>query len=116
MPSEKTYRVLWSEQAARDVEQIVTYIALDSPAGARRLLERLDKKAASLRVVPSRGRVIPEMARFGWREWRELVVKPYRIMYRIAGRSIHIAAVLDGRRDLEDLLLERLIRSAAKNP
>jgi plasmid stabilization system protein ParE len=108
--TEKTYHVLWSEAAAGDVEAIATYIASDSPARARRLLERLEKKAASLRVVPERGRIIPEMARFGWREWRELIVRPYRIMCRVEGRSVHVAAVLDGRRDIEELLLERLTR------
>jgi len=45
------------------------------------------------------------------RTWRELVVKPYRLVYRIEGDTVTVLAVFDGRRDLEDLLLERLLRT-----
>ena len=43
--------------------------------------------------------------------WRELVVKPYRIVHRIRENIVMVGAVVDGRRDLEDLLLERLTRN-----
>ena len=42
--------------------------------------------------------------------WRELVVRPYRIVYRIREDIVMGGAVVDGRRDLEELLLERLTR------
>jgi len=57
-------------------------------------------------------RSCPELSQFGMRAWRELVVRPYRIVYRIEGDSVTVLAVFDGRRDLEDLLLERLLRSS----
>ena len=41
--------------------------------------------------------------------WR-LRVGEYRIVYEIAGREVHVLAILDGRRDLQDLLAERLLR------
>jgi hypothetical protein len=44
------------------------------------------------------------------RTWRELIVKPYRLIYRIEGEVVNVLAVFDGHRDLEDLLLERLLR------
>ena len=45
------------------------------------------------------------------RTWRELVIRPYRLVYRIEGDTVIVLAVFDARRDLEDLLLERLLRS-----
>jgi predicted metalloprotease len=39
---------------------------------------------------------------------REVVERPYRIVYRITGRTVAVLGVLDGRRELEDVLLERL--------
>ena len=54
---------------------------------------------------------MPELASSGTRMWRELVVRPYRIVYRIRKDTVMVGAVLDGRRDLEDLLLERLTRN-----
>jgi toxin ParE1/3/4 len=45
------------------------------------------------------------------RTWRELVMRPYRMIYRMEGDTVTVLAVFDGRRDLGDLLLERLTRT-----
>ena len=42
--------------------------------------------------------------------YRELLEGPWRIVYRYDADRIHVVAVLDDRRDLSGLLLERLIR------
>jgi addiction module RelE/StbE family toxin len=110
--SRRTFRVQWADTAVRDLEELVSYVAADAPASAERLLDRLEQRARTLASSPSRGRVVPELAHFGLRNWRELLVKPYRIIYRIEERTVSVLAVLDGRRELEDLLLERLIRDS----
>ena len=104
--------MVWAEAAARDLEEIVAFVAEDSAMNAERLVRALRAKAASLEKVPRRGRVVPELAHFGMRSWRELVVRPYRILYRLSGDTVSVLAVFDGRRDLEDLLLERLLRTS----
>ena len=109
--SEPRFQVLWAEEAVRDLEEIVGYVACDSPVSARNLLAKLRSRAESLFTSPMRGRVVPELARFGIRSWRELVVKPHRIIYRVAEKEVYVLAIFDGRRDLEDVLLERLVRS-----
>jgi plasmid stabilization system protein ParE len=105
------FRVRWAEIAVRDLEEIVSYVALDSEIDATRVLKRIDTRAAALESSPARGRVVPELAHFGMRTWRELVVRPYRLVYRIEGDTVTVLAVFDGRRDLEDVLLERLLRT-----
>lgn len=94
-----------------DLEEIATYLAADSPLDAQKLIAKLKAKTDSLARMAERGRVVPELAYFGIRTWRELVVRPYRIIYRIAAGTLYVMAVLDGRRDLRDVLLERLLRS-----
>jgi len=37
-------------------------------------------------------------------------VAPYRLVYRVASRDVFVLALVDGRRDLEDILFERLLR------
>jgi toxin ParE1/3/4 len=46
------------------------------------------------------------------RSWREIVARPYRILYRVSGDTVTVLAAFDGRRDLEDVLLERLLRTS----
>ena len=104
-------RVVWAEAAVRDLEDIVEFVARDSPDNAGRLLAKLEAKATSLTRIPDRGRIVPELLHFGIRTWRELVLRPYRIVYRAAGRVVVVLAVVDGRRDLQDVLLERLLRN-----
>ncbi len=104
-------RVQWAEAAVRDLEELMTFIAMDSQADATRVLKRLETRAATLESSPQRGRIVPELVHFGMRTWRELVVRPYRLVYRIEGDTVNVLAVFDGRRDLEDLLLERLLRA-----
>lgn len=102
--------MVWAEPAACDLEEIVAFVAPDSVTDAERILSKLREKAASLESDPKRGRVVPELAGFGLRTWRELIVSPYRLVYRVSGDTVTVLALFDGRRDLEDVLLERLVR------
>jgi toxin ParE1/3/4 len=106
------WRVAWAEPAIVDLEETVSFIASRSPLNAKRLLKNFKTKARSLENSPERGRVVAELAEFGIRAWRELLIRPYRLIYRVRDKNtVLVAAFLDGRRDLRDVLLERLTRS-----
>ena len=109
--SDREFEVLWTETAARDLEEIFSYIARDSPTNARRVFVKLRTRAESLTTLPHRGRFVPELRDLSPEPWREILERPYRLIYRISESTVFIMAVLDGRRDLEDLLLWRLLRS-----
>jgi plasmid stabilization system protein ParE len=104
-------RVLWTRTARRDLDAIVAYIATDSIETAMSVLDRLQERAESLTTAAERGRLGPELRSIGVHQYRELVERPWRIVYRMQSDSVTVLAVLDGRRDLESLLLERLVRS-----
>ena len=42
--------------------------------------------------------------------YRELLVDPYRLVYRVESARVVVVEIFDGRRNLEDLLLDRLLR------
>lgn len=44
------------------------------------------------------------------KSFRELIIKPYRIIFKIENDSVYIMGVFDGKRDLEEILIDRLIR------
>lgn len=102
-------RVEWARVAVRDLDAILDYIVTESPTAAERTLDRLRAAASSLTSMPHRGRIVPELARLQVEAYRELVVAPYRLVYRVAERRVFVVAVLDGRRDLEHVLLSRLL-------
>jgi toxin ParE1/3/4 len=82
----------------------------DSAEKAAKLSQNIEQVILSLETSPLRGHYPPELERLGVREYREVFFKPYRILYEVAGGSVFIHCVLDGRRDLRDILQQRLLR------
>jgi toxin ParE1/3/4 len=103
-------KVLWTRSARRDLEALVAYLADRSPQAALSTLDRLEARAKSLVTLADRGRVVPELARLHVQQYRELVVPPHRIVYRVREARVLVLAVIDARRSLEDTLLDRLLR------
>jgi toxin ParE1/3/4 len=110
MPSNSTFLVEFAAVAQRDMQGIVEFISADDPLAAAQVLDRIESRCTALKQKPERGRVVPELAAFGIHAYRELVVSPWRVVYRISGTRVYVLAVLDGRRNLEDVLLDRLVR------
>ena len=109
--SGRRYTVTWTEVALHDVERLAVYLVHEAPLRAERILDRIIARADSLDVAPQRGRTPPELRSIDDRTWREVQEPPWRILYRVSGRRVEIHGVLDGRRSLEDILLERLLRA-----
>jgi toxin ParE1/3/4 len=107
----KRFEVLLTEDAVRDLEELVAFLeATDCAAAADRVLERIDALVTSLSENPERGVVVGELAALGVREYRELFFKPYRLIYRVFEARVVVFLVVDGRRDMRTLLQERLLR------
>jgi plasmid stabilization system protein ParE len=104
------FTVVWTKAAETDLECIVDFIADDSVDAALAVFTRIRERAATLDNFPNKGRVVPELHQHGIIQYRELIVAPWRIMYRIDGNVVYVTTVIDSRRNLEDLLLERLSR------
>ena len=107
----KKYDIVWSDVAETDLRNIVEYIADDSPHNALKLFKRIKQKASSLYTLPERGRIVPELRDHGILQYREIIISPWRILYRISEKSVLVLSVLDSRRNIEDILLQRLTNS-----
>jgi toxin ParE1/3/4 len=104
------YEVLFTEGAERDLEAIHDYLCeFDSPARADHVLNRLLQATDGLAAFPERGSHPRELLALGIREYRQTFFKPYRVIYRVAGRQVLIFLVADGRRDMQSLLARRLL-------
>ncbi len=103
-------KVRWSDAAAGDLGSIVEYIARDRPLAAEGILAELKKRAGTLALAAERGRVVPELDRHGIRDYREILVSMWRIVYRITPEAVQVVFVIDSRRNVEDELLRRLTR------
>lgn len=105
----KKFKVDWAEVAYQDLESIIEYITNEDVINAVKVLDRIEEKADTLNTLPNRGRIVPELKWHGVTRYRELVIKPWRLIYRVEGKQVWVVAVLDSRRNLHDLLLERFL-------
>lgn len=91
-------RVELSSQALLDLEEIADFIARDDLDAALSWVDRLVERAQRVGAVHRSGRVVPEV---GDAEIREVLLRTYRIIYRIEQRRILVLTVIEGRRQLE---------------
>jgi toxin ParE1/3/4 len=104
------YKVLLTAGAESDLEDLHGYIAEhDSPNRADYVLDGLMEVAESLATFPERGSHPKELLALGIREYRQSFFKPYRVIYRVIGKQVIIYVIADGRRDMQSLLLRRLL-------
>lgn len=108
----KRFQVIWSPSAALDFEEILLWVEEERPGRAIKIHGRLETAAARLEHDPERGRIVPELRDLGIRFLRELIVSPWRLVYRIEGNHVHVVTVFDGRRDPAEMLMRRLLRES----
>ena len=94
--------------ALDDLESAVDHLAVEHGlAPALNLHEKVVARVGSLSRHPMRCRVVPELKAAGVTVYRELIIPPYRIIFRVDEDIVGVAAFLDGRRDLDELLVLR---------
>lgn len=103
------YKVVWANVAESDVKDIIEYISIDNPQNALKILKKIKQKASELYTLPERGRIVPELQNQGILQYRELVIPPWRLIYRVAERKVFVLSLLDSRRNVEDILFKRFV-------
>jgi toxin ParE1/3/4 len=107
----KHYQVRLTHEAEADLIDLFDYVARkDSLASAYHVLDELDSLILSLDHQPERGHYPPELYEHGIKDFREVLFKPYRVIYEVSGNRVVILGCFDGRRDMQSLLERRLLR------
>ena len=105
------YKLLIDTLAKKDIIEIYNYVALsDSIDKANRLLDNLEETYLKLEKLPERGHIPEELRGTGIKRFLEIHFKPYRIIYEIIDNIVYVHCVLDGRRNMQELLSSRLLR------
>jgi toxin ParE1/3/4 len=94
-------KVILSEHAESDLEQIGDAIAADSPRRAVSYIAELREKCESLAGMP---KAFPIIARYRRRAIRRRVHGNYLIFYRIGRDAVVVLRILHGAMNYEELL------------
>lgn len=98
-------QIIWTEPALSDLNEIAEYIALDKQNAARRLVQQVFSSVDRLQQLPESGRVPPELEQS---KYREIIVGPCRVFYRVDQDKVYILYVMRGERQLRKYLLDEL--------
>ena len=105
------YKVIIDPQAKLDLKEIYFYVAMnDTIQSANKLLDALEETCSRLEKIPERGHIPPELGPTGIKRYLEIHYKPYRLIYEIEKNIIYIHCILDGRRNIQEILSNRLLR------
>ena len=98
-------RLRFTDEAKKRLHAIEQHIAQDAPQRARDVVLRLIQQAQTIPTNPRRGRVVPEFVRD---DIREILERPYRIIYRVGPDMIDILSIMHYRQllpsDLSDVV------------
>ncbi len=88
-------RIVWTAPAVADLEGIRSYIARDSEVYADAMVDRIIEAVGRLDRFPLSGRSVPELDE---ESVREVIVKPYRVIYELIGETVRVLTVLHSAR------------------
>ena len=92
-------KVHWTNNAIEHLVNIYEHIATNSPIYAKRMVDKITRRSQQIADQPLSGRTVPE---YEAEDIRELIEKPYRIIYRIKSDQIDVVAVIHGARLLPE--------------
>jgi toxin ParE1/3/4 len=108
--TEGRFEVELTQGAEDDLEAIHDYLAESrSVDAAGSLLDAFLEKISTLERYPERGGIPKELEALGIREFRQILLDPYRLIYRVIGSRVVIFVIADGRRNMQALLERRLL-------
>lgn len=97
-------QIIWTEPALQDLDDVAEYISLSNFQAAQQLVQKVFEKVERLESHPKSGRKPPELKSFNY---REIVVSPCRIFYKIEGEHVYILFVMRQEQDLKKFLLDK---------
>jgi len=103
--------VVLSEPAPADLLDIIDYYLCEvSDRVESKIIDDLEAAVNNLAEFPDMGSITKELLSLGIRQYRQVIQKPYRIIYETFADKIVVHAILDGRRDMQSLLMQRILR------
>jgi len=104
------YFVNMTQNAENDLNEIILFIAQNNPQNALKIMEKIQAKINTLDHSPYRGAYVPELLARNIKEYRQITESPWKIVYRVDDEIVNILAIIDSRRNLQDILVRKLLK------
>jgi toxin ParE1/3/4 len=104
-------QLIFTKQAEEDLHSIYDYIKNnDSARAAQKIYYLIRDKCVGSKSFLTAGHIPPELENLSIYNYLEINFKPYRIIYQTTKNEVIIFGIFDGRRNLSDILIKRLLK------
>ena len=97
----RKFKVKITHIAEKDLGCIWDYISQDNPMNAFPFLLEIEEKILGLSTFPDRHPLIPESEILQMRDYRHLIHKNYRIVYRYSLDTVYVLRIFHGSKFLD---------------
>ena len=111
----KEYFVNMTQNAENDLNEIITFISQNNPINALRIMDKIKERVYSLKHFPQKGSYVPELLARNIKDYRQVTESPWKIIYKIDGKIVNVLVIIDSRRNLQDILVNKLLGNIQDN-
>jgi toxin ParE1/3/4 len=109
------YKIIWSKDAGEEIVEIISWYKYNVGKNiAQKIYAKINSQIKKLKDMPGTGKKVQLLKDIGINEYRQIVQDQWVIYYKVAKESIHIISVIDGRRNLEEILYKKIIDGKIK--
>jgi plasmid stabilization system protein ParE len=92
------------------LNEIILFIAQSNPQTAIKIMEKIQARINTLDHSPNRGSYVPELLARNIKDYRQITESPWKIVYRVDEEIVNVLAIIDSRRNLQDILIKKLLK------
>ena len=104
------FRVVVPPSVKKDLKEIVEYHYEVNKTYSKRLFNKIIERIRELETFPDKGRIVPELRDHNIVDYKELIEEYFRIVYRVFDEEVLLISIIDGRRNVEEVLIRKLQR------
>jgi len=105
-------KIEWTPDGEESFNEIVEYYCLRAGENsARNIFNKIIKEIELLTIEEIKTKISPELKDIGINDIYQLTINPWIVYYKIneKNKKVKILLVLDGRRNIEKILIDRVI-------
>jgi toxin ParE1/3/4 len=109
------YKIFWSKDAGEEFTEILSWYKYTvGKNSAEKIYAKISSQIRKLKDMPGIGKQVQSLKDIGINDYRQIAQEHWVIYYRVEGQSIYIVSVIDGRRNLEEILYKKIIDGKIK--
>jgi toxin ParE1/3/4 len=109
-----TYKIVWSKDAGEEFSEIVLWHKYNAGVNsARKTYIKINSQIKKFKDMPGIGKPVQILKNIGVNDYRQIAMEHWVIYYKIEGQAINVVSIIDGRRNLEEILYKKIINNPA---